>query len=226
MNQLEFKGTSDCARFELNTLRLNAKNAKVVCMSCSALLVDHRLDSVSEEDVAAYLAHLESHDGGSLILGEEKEDGRGKLFCGSRGASLKPFVDGHDIGVVVNASNLHLERRRDYQEWARKVEALEKQGLCVHRLGWEDSETQILEGLLGTVVTIERHLASGKNVVVHCAQGKSRSGAVIVAYLMYRLKLDADAAVGYAQKRRPVLEPNANFMRQLRGLQDQLHLLV
>lgn len=215
MNQVEFTGASaSCTQFVLNTMRLNAKKAKVVCMSCSAPFLDHSAATTTEDDVAAYLAHLESVDGGSLIV--ENASNGAQLWCGSRGCSLKTFVVEHNIALVVNASNLHLEARRDFQEWARKVESLEKEGLVVHRLGWEDTEVQVLTGIREAVDMIEEYVGAGKHVVVHCAQGKSRSGAVVVAYLMRLRNLDADAALKEAQRRRPVIQPNDNFMRQLR----------
>jgi protein-tyrosine phosphatase len=215
MNQVQLSGVLPCKAFRLHKMMLNVKNAKVVCIECGGPLLDHRADACSEEDVFAYLAHVEGHDGGNEILAED--GGLGALWCGSRGASLRPFVLKHKVGAVVNASNLHLEQRRDFQEWARKVEAVEKEGLIeVLRLGWEDTEVQELTRLEDAVRFIHRQRLKGVNVVCHCAQGKSRSGAVIVAYLMALHKTSFEEALQTARRARALIEPNANFAAQLK----------
>ena len=53
-------------------------------------------------------------------------------------------------------------------------------------------------------------------VLVHCLQGVSRSGAVVVAYTMRALGLDYDAALGVVRQYRPAVSPNPGFADQLR----------
>jgi dual specificity phosphatase 12 len=53
-------------------------------------------------------------------------------------------------------------------------------------------------------------------VLVHCIQGISRSGAVVVAFLMRRLSLSYDAALEIAKVYRPIIAPNTGFSEQLR----------
>lgn len=53
-------------------------------------------------------------------------------------------------------------------------------------------------------------------VLVHCILGQSRSGAVIVAFLMYNLSLDYNQALATAQKYRPSILPNSGFADQIR----------
>jgi protein-tyrosine phosphatase len=54
------------------------------------------------------------------------------------------------------------------------------------------------------------------------AQGKSRSGAVIVAYLMALHKIGFEEALQMAQRARALIEPNGNFAAQLKKQQKQL----
>jgi hypothetical protein len=54
------------------------------------------------------------------------------------------------------------------------------------------------------------------NILVHCRQGISRSGAIIVAYLMRSFSLNYDTAVAIAQTCRPAIQPNSGFADQLR----------
>jgi hypothetical protein len=222
MNQVTFAGASNCPAFLLNKMRLNARNAKVVCADCGDQLLNHKEEAVKESDILAYLAHIEGHDGGNCILSKEEESG--ELWCGGRGVSLRGFVEKHDIGAVINASNLHLEARRDFQEWAKKVEKIEKEGLIeVLRMGWEDAETQTLDGLDKAVRWLhQKRDEEKKNVVVHCAQGKSRSGAIIVAYLMCKEKLPYAEGLKMAQLKRNIIQPNAAFAVELQNRSEEI----
>jgi len=74
------------------------------------------------------------------------------------------------------------------------------------------------DSLREAVMFIENGRAQG-NVAVHCAQGKSRSTTIVVAYLMAKLKLGADGALKVVKSKRPEAEPNPAFMAQLREFQ-------
>lgn len=53
-------------------------------------------------------------------------------------------------------------------------------------------------------------------VLVHCAQGMSRSGAICIGYVMWRERLSYDTALAHVQDARPVVSPNDGFVLQLR----------
>ncbi|KAH7625022.1 hypothetical protein Ndes2526B_g00398 [Nannochloris sp. 'desiccata'] len=56
----------------------------------------------------------------------------------------------------------------------------------------------------------------GAAVLVHCAQGVSRSAALAIAYLVYTNRtLDPDAALEILKRSHPTAAPNSNFMNQL-----------
>lgn len=124
----------------------------------------------------------------------------------------------------MNASNLHLETRRDFVEWSNKVVALERENVfVVLRLGWEDTEQQELVGLERALLFVRWHREQGRNIAVHCAQGKSRSGAVMVAFLMALQKSSFEEALKFAQRRRAMIEPNHFFEKQLIEKTKELH---
>ncbi|KAF7641754.1 hypothetical protein LDENG_00272910 [Lucifuga dentata] len=69
---------------------------------------------------------------------------------------------------------------------------------------------------------IDTAVSSGASVLVHCAAGISRSPALAVAYVMYRLGMDLDHAYRFVKERRPSISPNFNFLGQLQHLQGAL----
>ncbi|KAJ8399953.1 hypothetical protein AAFF_G00406830 [Aldrovandia affinis] len=71
---------------------------------------------------------------------------------------------------------------------------------------------------------IDGAISLGCSVLIHCAAGVSRSPALAVAYVMYRLGLDLDDAYRFVKERRPSISPNFNFLGQLQYFQGTLAL--
>ncbi|OCK78047.1 phosphatases II [Lepidopterella palustris CBS 459.81] len=82
---------------------------------------------------------------------------------------------------------------------------------------WIDAVLKPIESTdqsLSTNVEGENKKAGG--VLVHCTQGISRSGAVVVAYVMRTLSLTYSSALGLVCESRPQVLPNLGFEKQLR----------
>jgi protein-tyrosine phosphatase len=62
---------------------------------------------------------------------------------------------------------------------------------------------------------IDSHRQNGRTVFVHCRNGVSRSGMVVVAYLMWEHGWTRDDALKFAREKRPIVRPNTAFMDQL-----------
>ncbi|KAF3992979.1 hypothetical protein FT663_00332 [Candidozyma haemuli var. vulneris] len=60
-------------------------------------------------------------------------------------------------------------------------------------------------------------------VLVHCAQGVSRSVAVVMAYLMYKYKLKIPQALHAVKRRSESAQPNEGFMKQLELFQEMAY---
>jgi hypothetical protein len=55
----------------------------------------------------------------------------------------------------------------------------------------------------------------GLTTYVHCRAGVSRSGMVVVAYLMYKNHWTRDQALAFVREKRPQVRPNPAFMERL-----------
>ena len=79
-----------------------------------------------------------------------------------------------------------------------------------------------LEWLREQVAFIEAERARGRTVYVHCRNGVSRSGMVVVAYLMAREGWSRDEAMAFVRERRTGLRPNPAFRELLLEWQRSL----
>jgi len=59
-------------------------------------------------------------------------------------------------------------------------------------------------------------------ILIHCAAGVSRSSTLLIAYLMKVNKWTFREAYEHVKKRRPIVSPNAGFLRQLLEFEKQL----
>lgn len=93
-------------------------------------------------------------------------------------------------------------------------------------LNWYDSPVQSINDncmLFHLVKIIDAHIKNGKQVVVNCFAGISRSATIVIAYLMYKNKLSVQEAISFVRTKRPFINPNYGFVCQLYQLQDSLH---
>ncbi len=67
---------------------------------------------------------------------------------------------------------------------------------------------------------IDKAVFGGERVLVHCAEGKSRSVALVVAYLMQRFQVSYDDAAAFVKARRPCAD--TKFAPELRLYEQHL----
>ncbi|CAO3596387.1 unnamed protein product [Absidia cylindrospora] len=79
----------------------------------------------------------------------------------------------------------------------------------------DDDQQSIQKELHNAVMDVVQARQSGRNVLVHCQCGLARSATVVVAYVMYMLRLSMAAAVLYVKKYAPHINPNLSLMYRL-----------
>lgn len=80
-------------------------------------------------------------------------------------------------------------------------------------------ETDIAPVVRRCTDVIDACVRAGRNVLVHCNAGVSRSPSVVIAYLMQRRNCQYQDAYDLVKAVRPCIRPNAGFEAQLRRLQ-------
>ncbi len=64
---------------------------------------------------------------------------------------------------------------------------------------------------------IDEHLNAGRNILVYCAAGRSRSVSICCAYLMAAQSMTFESAHDYLSRVRPVIDINPGFRLQLKN---------
>ena len=88
----------------------------------------------------------------------------------------------------------------------------------------KDYQGESIECLFYRVIEFIQHaLAKKKNVLVHCIQGISRSVTMVMAYVIFAMKLDYKRAEAFVKQRRHIASPNNGFMVELIQFYKRLH---
>lgn len=70
---------------------------------------------------------------------------------------------------------------------------------------------------------IYEYIRKGKNVLVHCMAGMSRSATIIISYLMKYENMTFKEALLFVKERRPIICPNRNFLFKLSDYELKIH---
>lgn len=154
-----------------------------------------------------------------LLLGLDCDEVYPGIFIGDEGAAKnKEYLRGIGITHVLNAAEgLHIGQV-DTNATYYKGTPIVYLGLPLMDL----PESQISTHFNEAASFIEGALQSRGKVLVHCVMGMSRSATIVIAYLMLRKGLNAEAAVRSIRMHRDV-RPNDGFLQQLCELERQLH---
>ena len=67
-----------------------------------------------------------------------------------------------------------------------------------------------------------KFIKGDQKTLVHCMAGASRSATIVIAYLMWTLKMKFLDALEYTTKKRPIVYPNCGFKEQLKMFEKLL----
>jgi protein-tyrosine phosphatase len=202
-----------CAKFTANKFRKN------ICVKCQCEASKHT-GLTSEEMITAAIARDDTYP-------TKIEDG---LFIGSfQGSMNLKFLEKENITHVVNCAADLKEKFRHFKQYPEK-------GISYLDLDLGDDTSTDLLGeatvmpsaekkveahldengpLSVTYRFIDDALSNNGHVLIHCAQGVSRSGAVLVAYLMRKNGISFEEAMAIVRPKRPIVNPNWHFQEQL-----------
>lgn len=79
-------------------------------------------------------------------------------------------------------------------------------------------ETNIQPILLESLPFVHEAIECKHNVLVHCNAGVSRTAVVAISYLMHYENMEFQKAYDLVKLKRPAIQPNAGFQKQLSGL--------
>ena len=132
----------------------------------------------------------------------------GDFWVGPKSATHKAhheFLKSCNIKCVISLSNAPVEEKFMLKDISyHYFEAV------------DESDFEISKLFAPIHKLMDEHIENGKNVLVHCNMGVSRSGTIAVAYLMKTLHISAKDAWELARKSRGAIRPNEGFMKQLR----------
>lgn len=130
------------------------------------------------------------------------------------------FLTKNGISLVINTA-AGLERQ--FPKFKEAAVQYEQVGIKSSKLDWYDSIDQRIEWmeLLTVLEAMKSTIEKGEGVLVHCAQGRSRSSTVVVAYIMWSRGLHYTDALALVQRARSMAQPNPGFESALRHLSTQ-----
>eukprot|EP00996_Jenningsia_fusiforme_P004163 NODE_4966_length_736_cov_115.737991_g4609_i0.p1 GENE.NODE_4966_length_736_cov_115.737991_g4609_i0~~NODE_4966_length_736_cov_115.737991_g4609_i0.p1 ORF type:complete len:176 (+),score=15.03 NODE_4966_length_736_cov_115.737991_g4609_i0:92-619(+) len=130
------------------------------------------------------------------------------LFIGSQVAALdKELLQSNGITHILSMNML---RPRFPETFSYEVKATA-----------DEDRKNLLKSIPSNIQFIERGLAQGGAVLVHCQRGVNRSGSMVTAYLMHAEGLSYEAALNEVRKARACILPRPGMVAQLRTWEEQ-----
>ena len=207
MNQICFdENDLCCEKYVSYNLVTSGKLARQ-CRECLRDIMKHSSKAVKEEDIMKALEADASQP--SLISNN--------LYLGAFQSAMNTnFLTNNNIQLIINAANDQLynlfPKLKKYKE-----EFYSQYDFTL--LGLEDTTTQEIDfNIIKDICQqIHQYLTENKGVLIHCAQGKSRSAMVVIFYLVEKCNMTLDEATLYLKGKRSCVQLNDGFASQLKN---------
>lgn len=190
------------------------------CADCGALHNEHKDISLAHSAKAVSTLAEKQPQPNEVLTSGTWRLWLGNMLASSTSRGLAAWTDA-DLGgaVVVAAEGLGSFLPSWASNFAKHSQPGQKiQASIDLALLDSGSEKRLLKESERAVSFIDEHRAAGRPVLVHCAQGKHRSAAVVVAYLIVREGMEYHQAVTHVKQCRSITEITDTFGRDLRTL--------
>ncbi|KAI6646895.1 Dual specificity protein phosphatase 22-like isoform X1 [Oopsacas minuta] len=209
-SQIHLSGEVSCEEFKPNRFKKN------ICVNCSNDVLKHSKDSVNESVLLEALEYTQAMEKiPSLIL--EGKGGLGSVYLGGyKGVINLEFLQCNNITHILNtAKGLEVTLGTKFVELVKKVN--KNLSIVTKETNWVDDPSFKIElsSLKEAVLFIEEARANSGNVLVHCAQGRSRSSTAVIAYIMCKNNMKSEEATTFVKKKRMMASPNPGFEKIL-----------
>lgn len=210
-NSFIMQGDDEAMRFCVRCNRVAERTCSLCFQEdfCSQQCADEHWNIGKHAEDHDILEHPNPMD---LIVGSGKA-GKGSVFLGN----LHGLDHLNHIDAVVSALGLDYEYGYAKEKVVEAEEADEKKRHHLRITVWDSRDADISQYFDVVADFIELHRCKGHHVLVHCVAGMSRSASLLLYYMhKYCGYNDLDKALAYVQQRRPIVQPNSGFMRQLK----------
>ena len=139
-------------------------------------------------------------------------------------AKMNEIVDGIWLGDLSAACNKEELKNKGIKKILSVLKQLGpnykiEDGFIQKRIEINDFETENIIQYFGECLNF---IEGNDKILVHCMAGASRSATIVIAYLMWKKKMDLDEALYFVQNKRFIVYPNEGFREQLRLFEKEL----
>ena len=92
--------------------------------------------------------------------------------------------------------------------------------IIYYNIDLKDDEDVNLTNIIINFINFLKEVSQNKNnkILIHCAEGVSRSPALVSAYIMWKCNMDSLSAINYVKSKRNCIDINIGFLFQLNNL--------
>ena len=146
----------------------------------------------------------------TLSIGQEEDSMHyilDNLYLGDvTAAENETYLKSFNISVVINCAYEHVSEYEDLKAYELKM---------------TDHYPQQLFPTFEMAYKIIKHYNKNSKIYIHCMSGVSRSASLVIFYIMKEKKWDYDKSFEYVQKIRTSINPNSDFVNQLKEYYDK-----
>ena len=152
----------------------------------------------------------------------EDENIKGNLYLGGYKAAVNvSWLKKSNVSLIVNtAKGLENVLGPKYvQQLSKRSNECPEIDICNYLINDDLQQTLDIEDLKNVYNDVRKHFDNGSSILVHCAQGKSRSTTVLAAVLCFMTNKTVDEILKFIKSKRSMADPNTNFLNQLKVLE-------